>query len=157
MILSAAAAVLTEGCVMLKKDILTEAPAGYPRLLWHDEFDAKTLNPKKWSRIPPPGKVFSDWNKYTSLRSDLVSLKDGCLVLTGVANGDLRADPRPYLQGQIWSQGKFAFRYGKIEIRARFEDQQGAWPAFWMLPEGRKWPDGGEIDPGGDSHVQPRL
>ena len=146
LLLLSAAAVLTEGCTMLKKDILAEAPAGYPHLLWHDEFNAKTLNAKKWSRIPEPGKTFSDWNKYTSRRADLVSLRDGCLVLTGVANDDREADPRPFLQGQVWSKGKFSFRYGKIEIRARFEDQQGAWPAFWMLPEGVKWPDGGEID-----------
>jgi len=131
---------------MLKKDILSQAPDGYPCLLWHDEFEVKTLNTKKWSRIPKPGKKCSDWDRHTSTRKDLVSIRDGCLVLTGVANDDLSADPRPFLQGQVWTLGKFAYKYGKIEIRAKFEDQQGAWPAFWMLPVGAKWPDGGEID-----------
>ena len=33
-----------------------------------------------------------------------------------------------------------------MEIKARLQGAQGAWPAIWMLPENGKWPDGGEID-----------
>ena len=113
-------------------------------LLWHDEFDGDTLDKGVWSRIPGPGR--SPWDKYMSLRDDLVQVKDGNLVLVGVVNDDLKADERPFLTGGVWTQHKFFFTYGKVEIRARFENQQGAWPAFWMLPEDAKWPDGGEID-----------
>ena len=120
------------------------APDGYPHLLWHDEFSCGMLDTGKWSRIPGPGK--SPWNKYMSLRDDLVQVVDGNLVLVGVANDDLKADGRPFLTGGVWSKGLFSFTYGKAEIRARFENQKGSWPAFWMLPEGLKWPDGGEID-----------
>ena len=35
---------------------------------------------------------------------------------------------------------------GRIEIRARLEAAEGAWPAIWMLPEHAPWPMGGEID-----------
>ncbi len=117
---------------------------GYSRLLWHDEFDGDTLDQGVWSRIPGPGR--SPWDKYMSLRDDLVQVRDGNLVLIGVANDDLKADERPFLTGGVWTKQKFSFTYGKVEIRARFENQKGAWPAFWMLPEGAKWPDGGEID-----------
>ena len=119
-------------------------PAGYSRLLWHDEFDGDALDTNSWSRIPGPGS--SPWNRYMSFRDDLVEVKDGNLMLVGVVNSDLKSDDRPFLTGGVWTKQKFAFTYGKIEIRARFEDQKGAWPAFWMLPEGAKWPDGGEID-----------
>jgi beta-glucanase (GH16 family) len=73
----------------------------------------------------------------------------GMLVLYGIVNPDTIADPRPYLQGAIKSKRKFAFQYGKIEIRAKLEAAKGAWPAFWML--GRNWgetawPECGEID-----------
>ncbi|MCQ2389322.1 MAG: DUF4874 domain-containing protein [Kiritimatiellae bacterium] len=129
-----------------------DAPPAEPqddgwKLVWHDEFDGDKLDETKWSRIPgnKDGKV-SDWNRHTSTRPDLVEVKDGVLALVGVANADTNADPRACLQGQIWSRGKYAFLRGKIEIRAKFDNQQGAWPAFWMLPEKGKWPDGGEID-----------
>ena len=94
---------------------------GYTHLLWHDEFDGDTLDSGSWSRIPGPGK--SPWNRYMSLRDDLVQVKDGELVLVGVANEDRKADDRPFLTGGVCSQGKFAFTYGKVEIRARFENQ----------------------------------
>lgn len=129
-------------------EILKTAPEKYPRLLWHDEFDGTKLDPAKWSVIPsdlrPTG--VPNWRQYTSEREGLVTITDGCLVLKGIVNPEKDADPRPYLQGQVWTKDKFSYQYGKIEIRAKFEDQKGAWPAFWMLPQGGKWPDGGEID-----------
>ena len=42
--------------------------------------------------------------------------------------------------------GKRQFQRGRLEIRAKLESATGAWPAFWLLPEGQKWPHGGEID-----------
>ena len=128
----------------IEKSSQPVAPDGYPHLLWHDEFDGTSIDTAKWSRIPGPGK--SPWNRYMSLRDDLVQILDGNLVLVGVANDDLKADDRPFLTGGVWSKGLFSLTYGKAEIRARFENQKGSWPAFWMLPEGLKWPDGGEID-----------
>lgn len=123
------------------------APEGYSTLLWHDEFDANTLDDAKWTRIPPSqSKQVPDWLQYTSLRPDLTAVKEGCLILSGVKNDDLKSDPRPFLQGQVWTKNKVSFLYGMVEIRAKFEDQKGAWPAFWMLPDHGKWPDGGEID-----------
>ena len=134
-----------EGCARMENKF--PAPAGYTKLIWHDEFEGDTLDDSKWSRIPPTmdGKV-SDWNRYTSLRSDLAAVKDGCLILKGVKNDDSKSDPRPFLQGQVWTKDKFSYLYGLVEIRAKFENQKGAWPAFWMLPQNGKWPDGGEID-----------
>jgi len=143
--------ILAGGCVGLKNETALQAPAGYPHLLWHDEFDSAPLDLTKWSRIGCSMEMRGDWIRCTSSREDLVSFQNGCLVLTGVVNTDKAVDPRPYLQGQVWTQGKFSFQYGKIEIRAKFEDQKGAWPAFWMMPDSyvsglAKWPDCGEID-----------
>ncbi len=123
-----------------------KAPPGYPKLIWHDEFDGDALDDTRWRRIPDRMGHGPDWSKYTSSRPDLVSVRNGCLVLKGVANDDLAADPRPYLQGQVTTRGRFDFLYGKVELRAKFEDQTGAWPAFWMLPTRGRWPQGGEID-----------
>lgn len=38
------------------------------------------------------------------------------------------------------------FTGGRIEVCAKLQGAQGAWPAIWMLPEGANWPNGGEID-----------
>lgn len=83
------------------------APDGYPHLLWHDEFDGGPLDTGKWSRIPNPNetRMAGDWIKYMSLRDDLVQVRDGSLLLIGVANDNLEADERPFLTGGRLDQG----------------------------------------------------
>src|SRR3546814_19498058 len=49
----------------------------------------------------------------------------------------------------ISTKGKFAFRYGKLEVRAWFSGGQGSWPAIWLMPQEGVyggWPQSGEID-----------
>jgi len=56
---------------------------------------------------------------------------------------------------------KFAFTYGRVEVRAKLPKSHGTWPAIWMLPKNiseagayfetqgfgnQSWPDCGEID-----------
>lgn len=118
-------------------------------LIWSDEFDKATgkygFDEKYWSVIER-GK--SNWKQYMSPNPALYDVKDGNLVLRGIVNPDQKSDPVPYLTGGIKTQGKFSFRYGKVEIRAKFDCAQGAWPALWMMPDypGAVWPDSGEID-----------
>lgn len=116
------------------------------KLIWKDEFNGNSLDTTKWSRIPV-GK--SDWNRHMSTVDDCFKIENGKLHLLGINNPDTTADPRPYLTGGIWSKGKFAFQYGKVEIRAKLGSAQGAWPAMWMLAELKKYgnyPNNGEID-----------
>ena len=44
--------------------------------------------------------------------------------------------------------GLHAWRYGRIEIRAKLPYGHGTWPAFWMMPvaPADPWPVSGEID-----------
>lgn len=81
--------------------------------------------------------------------NDLYSMSNGCIVLKGIRNTDTLSDSRPYHTGGIFSKGKFAFQYGKLEIRAKLGTAQGAWPAMWMLGANEKhgpYPRNGEID-----------
>ena len=116
------------------------------KLVWKDEFNGTVIDTSKWTRI---GKGESDWNRHMSRIDDCYKLSDGKLFLRGIKNPDTSIDKRPFLTGGIWSKGKFAYQYGKIEIRAKLEPAQGAWPAMWMLAEKDKYgkyPRNGEID-----------
>jgi len=52
------------------------------------------------------------------------------------------------LTGGVYTWDKFAFQYGRIEIRAKLDPAHGAWPAIWMLSEKKIYPDqhNGEMD-----------
>ena len=119
------------------------------QLIWEDNFNKTTLDTTKWTKIPQ-GK--SDWNdQMTDEYPECFDFndKEGHIHLKGIVNNDTLKDPRPFLTGGIYSKGKFAFQYGKIEIRAKLEAARGAWPAMWMLSESNTyggWPKSGEID-----------
>ncbi len=116
------------------------------QLIWEDSFDGPEIDTTKWTRIPS-GEA--DWNRHMSSDDRCYSLTDGHLILKGIANPDTLSDPRPFITGGLYTKGKFAFQYGKIEIHAKLECAQGAWPAMWMLAEQKKngaYPRNGEID-----------
>ncbi|MGW9687048.1 glycoside hydrolase family 16 protein [Flagellimonas sp. 2504JD1-5] len=117
------------------------------KVVWEDHFITPILDENKWTKIPQ-GKA--DWNdQMTDKDARCFDWKDGKLHLNGIKNTDSLTDSRTYLTGGIYTKGKFAFQYGKIEIRAKLESAQGAWPAMWMLSEQNKYgayPRNGEID-----------
>jgi beta-glucanase (GH16 family) len=56
---------------------------------------------------------------------------------------------KSYSSARIKTQGKYSFKYGKIEIRAKFPTGVGTWPAVWSLGSNSStvsWPACGEID-----------
>jgi beta-glucanase (GH16 family) len=66
-------------------------------------------------------------------------------------NASITGDSVAYHSGGIKSMGKFSIAYGKVEVRAKFTQGQGSWPAIWMMPEpatahSSSWPACGEID-----------
>lgn len=115
------------------------------QLVWKDEFNGRTINSRYWTKIE---RGTPDWKNTMSSDPSLFAVKNGNLILRGKVNKDTKKDPSPFITGGISTQGKFSFCYGKIEIRAKLDSAQGAWPALWMLPASSKagWPDGGEID-----------
>ncbi len=120
------------------------------RLVFADEFNGP-LDTNVWTRIDQGD---AEWRQNMSLAEDLVEMREGCLVLVGRVNTDTNADARAYLTGGVWNltaAPETMMTYGRVEIRAKFEDAVGAWPAFWMTPvtpdaKGRTWPWSGEID-----------
>jgi beta-glucanase (GH16 family) len=112
-------------------------------MVWSDEFEADKLDDAKWE-LCKRGKA--DWMNTMSDDPRLLRIEDGGLHLRGIVNDKKDNDPAPYLTAGVTSKGKYAFRHGKVQIRARFKSAQGAWPALWMLGAEKGWPANGEID-----------
>jgi len=112
-------------------------------LTWEDDFIRKELDGTKWTRCER-GKP--DWKNTMSDDPRLLKVDGGVLHLRGIVNDRKDSAPAPYLTAGVTSKGRFAFKYGKVQIRARFRSAQGAWPALWMLGVDKGWPANGEID-----------
>jgi len=130
------------------------------KLVWSDEFDGDRLDESKWTYAADCGGGGNNERQCYVVSPDTVSVKDGVLRLTaikrktrGLANpwagptGPMKDGE--YASGKILTQGKFSWRYGRIEARAKVPGGQGVWPAIWMMPELSTyggWPRSGEID-----------
>ena len=130
-------------------------PVHSTRLLWSDEFDGKVLDRSKWSFDTSRNKqgwYNGELQYYAAARPENSRVDDGELII------EARKDPAPlrrlpdwggeqYSSAKITTKGKFAFRYGFVEVRAKLPCAKGTWPAIWMMPAGHyPWPEGGEID-----------
>ena len=51
-----------------------------------------------------------------------------------------------YTSSSIKTNGKFSFKYGRMQVRARIPAVTGAWPAIWTLGDTGEWPSNGECD-----------
>ncbi len=119
------------------------AYSGY-KLVWADEFDSTALNPNNWVHETGAG----GWgnNELQHYREDNTSLVSGNLVITAKAQ---KYGSSNYTSSRIKTQGKKAFKFGRIDIRAALPEGQGLWPALWMLGTNItsvNWPACGEID-----------
>ncbi|MCL6267193.1 glycoside hydrolase family 16 protein [Flagellimonas myxillae] len=152
--------VLSEGYMYVQKEERRNDATEW-ELVWEDNFDLDTLDTDTWSRIglftSSKWKVpVEEWREVTNCfryitatDSRVVTFGDSNIHLNGIINPDsLTGDPRPYLTGGIYSWEKFAFQYGRIEIKAKLDQAYGMWPAIWMLSEKEIYPDqhNGEMD-----------
>lgn len=126
--------------------------AAHPlELVWHDEFDGKTLDRSKWTvEVNADGGGNQELQYYVD-RPDNLRLDNGDLVITARNQPYTGKDgqTRPYTSGRINSHHHFATRYGRVEARMKLPKGIGMWPAFWMLGDDIDqvgWPASGEID-----------
>lgn len=116
------------------------------KLSWSDEFDYSGLpDDAKWNYFE--GMAFNNESQYyTKGRLENSRVENGMLVIEAKAE---KYEGANYSSARIITEGKKAFLYGRIEVRAKLPTGVGMWPAIWMLGVNRKdigWPACGEID-----------
>ncbi|MFT5863417.1 MAG: beta-glucanase (GH16 family) [Flavobacteriales bacterium] len=118
-------------------------------LVWADEFD-ETGAPcsNNWSYDIGTGD--NGWgngeSQYYTDRSENVRVEDGVLKITAKAES---LNGSNYTSARLNTKSKFAFQYGKVEVRAKLPTGVGTWPAIWSLGadiDTNPWPGAGEMD-----------
>ncbi|WP_295676588.1 family 16 glycosylhydrolase [uncultured Mucilaginibacter sp.] len=123
-------------------------PAGMT-LVWSDEFNTDGApDPSKWGYDTGTGG--GGWGnnelEYYTSRSNNVNVSNGTLKITAVKEN---YNGSAYTSARMLSNGKFSFKYGRIEVSAKLPAGLGTWPAIWMLGNNFStagWPNCGEID-----------
>lgn len=116
------------------------------KYLLKENFDKETLDESIWNYETGDGcPDICGWgnNERQIYKKENVSIRNNQLVITAEKSDSL------YYSGRIRTNGKFSFKYGTIEVRAKLPQGQGVWPAIWMLGNNIGevgWPASGEID-----------
>ncbi len=145
-------------------DPVTDDPV-FDNLVWSDEFDGSTgaINSTNWfhqTQLPAGGSWYNGEIQHYTDRTDNSYVVNGFLNL--VAKKEIFTDQgqtKQYTSARLNS--KFAFTYGRVEVRAKLPTGVGTWPAIWMLGKNitetgaywqiqgygtTGWPACGEID-----------
>ncbi|MDB5159074.1 MAG: hypothetical protein JWR50_3781 [Mucilaginibacter sp.] len=131
------------------------------RLIFDDEFNYNGLpDSTKWGY--EKGFVRDgEPQYYTDKTLKNCRVENGMLVIEGIkeqypnpkykagsSNREEKQEFAPYTSASINTNGKYSWKYGRIEVRAKVPGGNGSWPAIWMLGDDHKhgWPLCGEID-----------
>ncbi len=117
------------------------------KLVWSDEFDGDAVDTTKWGY----NNGFLDVNQEKQVyKAENATVKDGKLKITAKKEETvIDGKTYDYTSARMVTKGKYAQKYGKIEVRAKLPLGKSLWPAIWMLPENEEytgWPTSGEID-----------
>jgi beta-glucanase (GH16 family) len=132
-------------------------------LVWSDEFDGNgTINSTKWfpqTQLPDGNSWYNGEMQHYTNRQVNSNIINGVLnIIAKKETFTQQGKTKQYTSARLNS--KFAFKYGRVEARAKLPLGAGTWPAIWMLgknimePGGYwtstygnvGWPACGEID-----------
>ena len=136
----------------------------YDTLIWSDEFDGEgAIDSSKWHHqtlLPNGSSWYNNEIQHYTDRIDNSNVSNGVLNIVGKKEVySSQGVTKQYTSARLNS--KFAFQYGKIEIRAKLPSGLGTWPAIWTLGKNinengaywdnqgygtTSWPACGEID-----------
>ena len=133
-------------------------------LVWSDEFDGEgAINSDKWfhqTQLPPGGSWWGGLIQHYTDREANSFVSNGILNLVAKKEKfEDQGEVKAYTSARLNS--KFAFTYGRVEVKAKLPEGIGTWPAIWMLNKNINedgaywdnqgfgtvnWPNCGEID-----------
>ena len=135
----------------------------YSNLVWSDEFNTNgPVDPNKWfhqTKLPSSVSWFSGEVQHYTNRIENSSVNAGLLnIVAKKENYTDQGITKEYTSARL--NAKFAFKYGRIDVRAKVPIDAGTWPAIWMLGKNinedgayfdaaygtTNWPACGEID-----------
>ena len=118
-------------------------------MVWADEFNVNGApDAAKWNYDIGTGS--GGWgnqeSQYYTSRPENVIVEGGVLKIKAIRENYMGST---FTSARLKTQGKFDFKYGKVEVRAKVPGGVGTWAAAWAL--GSKsttvgWPACGEID-----------
>ena len=116
--------------------------------LWNDEFDiAGAPDANKWTYDLGNNNGWGNQeNQFYTARPENIKVENGVLKITAIKESYSGFN---YTSARLKSQGKFSFKYGRVDVRAKLPFGGGTWPAIWMLGDNitsAGWPNCGEID-----------
>ena len=113
-----------------------QPPVLYDQLVWADEFDTPgMIDTSKWfhqTLLPNGSSWYNGELQHYTDRTDNSYVDQGNLHI--VAKSESFTDQgvnKQYTSARLNS--KFAFTYGRIEVRAKLPTGAGTWPAIWTL------------------------
>ncbi len=136
----------------------------FDNLIWSDEFDVDgAIDATKWfhqTQLPAGGSWYNGEIQHYTNRIDNAVVSNGNLnVIAKKETFTDQGHTKPYTSARLNS--KFAFKYGRVEVRAKLPTGVGTWPAIWMLGKNinedggywdiqglgtTSWPACGEVD-----------
>lgn len=135
----------------------------YTTLVFSDEFEYEgSPDAEKWHHqvIPPSnGSWYNEEQQHYTNRTKNSFASDGTLKIVALKEEySTEGSIKSYTSARLNS--KFAFTYGRLEVRAKLPSETGTWPAIWTLGANSNetgnyfgdqygnigWPNCGEID-----------
>lgn len=135
----------------------------YNDLVWSDEFNANgVVDSNNWfhqTQLPAGGSWFNgEVQHYTNQQTNSFVDSGFLNIVAKKENFTDQNVTKQYTSARLNS--KFAFKYGRIDVRAKLPIESGTWPAIWMLGKNvnedggyfdalygtTNWPACGEID-----------
>ncbi|RNC86433.1 MAG: glycosyl hydrolase family protein [Winogradskyella sp.] len=139
----------------------------YDDLVWSDEFDSSSgnnpIDDTKWHHQvigPNGGQWFNGEQQHYTDRIDNSYIEDGFLNIVAKKELGYEQDGVTLDYTSARLNSKFAFTYGRIDVRAKLPAGDGTWPAIWTLGKNinevgtywqplfgdTTWPACGELD-----------
>jgi beta-glucanase (GH16 family) len=149
--------------MMINQFTYAQVDVIYNDLVWSDEFNTNgALNSSNWhhqTQIPAGGSWYNGEVQHYTNRISNSFVENGVLKIVAIKQAFTdQGVTKQYTSARLNS--KFAFTYGRVDIRAKVPTNKGTWPALWLLGKNisepgsffeathgtTPWPACGEID-----------